>query len=214
VQIELLKFLNFILTYERKDTIQRQFNSIENCQLTGECPKARRWKLQISVGRFDSCHQCMKNVIILDLDGVLITTPPWRRDEIESDGYSKFNSSAIEKFNMLTDGLDFECELWLISDRRKGKTLEQLNLIFQNRKINKQLNGLVPVYGHMSRKEELEKFINENEFDNFLLIDDDSSLESLNDKCFWVKTKSLIGFGDEELNESKFKTLKWKQKNI
>lgn len=156
----------------------------------------------------------MKNVIILDLDGVLITTPSWRSDEMDKDNYSKFNSMAIDKFNKLTESLNFEYELWLISDRRKEKTIEQFNQIFKNRNINKSIDGLVPNYGHISRREEFEKFINENEFDNFLLIDDDSSLEGIENKEFWVKTKSLIGFGIEELNKSKLKILKWKQKNI
>lgn len=156
----------------------------------------------------------MKNVIILDLDGVLIITPPWRRDEIDNDGYSSFNSIAVDNFNVLTDSLNFEHELWLISDRRRGKTFEQFNEIFKNRNIKKTINGMVPIYGHISRKEELERFINENEFDNFVLIDDDSSLEGLENKNSWVKTKSLIGFGVEELDESKLKILKWKQKNI
>lgn len=154
----------------------------------------------------------MKNVIILDLDGVLVTTPPWRRDELDVDGYSKFNDNAIENFNMLTNNLNFE--LWLISDRRKGKTLEQFNEIFKNRNINCQLTGMVPVYGYLTRLEELNKFLVENEIENYILIDDDNSLEGLQDKSSWVKTKPLIGFGTEELNESKLKTLKWKQKNI
>lgn len=156
----------------------------------------------------------MKNVIILDLDGVLVITPPWRKDELDSDGYSKFNSVAIDYFNMLTDELSFECELWLISDRRRGKSLEQFNEIFKNRNIKKTINGMVPIYGHISRKEELERFLSENEIDNFILIDDDSSLDGLEDKSSWIKTKSLIGFGIEELKEAKFKTLTWKQKNI
>lgn len=154
----------------------------------------------------------MRNAIILDLDGVLITTPSWQRDEIENDGYSKFNSMAIENFNMLTDSLNFE--LWIISDRRRGKTLEQFNEIFKTRNIKKIIDSFVPIYGYISRKEEFEKFINENEFDNIILIDDDSSLDGLSDKSSWIKTKSLIGFGIEELNETKFKTLTWKQKNI
>lgn len=154
----------------------------------------------------------MKNVIILDLDGVLITTPSWRSDEFEIDGYSKFNSMAIDNFNMLTDGLNFDCELWLISDRRRGKNLEQFNEIFKNRNINKSINGLVPVYGYISRREELKNFFSENKIDNYVLIDDDNSLEGLKDKSSWIKTKSLIGFGIEELKEAKFKTLTWKQK--
>jgi hypothetical protein len=154
----------------------------------------------------------MKNVLILDLDGVLITTPSWRRDELDIDGYSKFNEEAIVNFNMLTDGLNFE--LWLISDRRRGKTLEQFNEIFKSRNIKKQIDGMIPIYGYITRYQELQNFISENKIENFMIIDDDNSLENLEDKKFWVKTKSLIGFGKEELNESKLKTLSWKQKNI
>jgi hypothetical protein len=33
-------------------------------------------------------------VILLDLDGVLITTPAWRAVETESDGFFKFNERA------------------------------------------------------------------------------------------------------------------------
>lgn len=154
----------------------------------------------------------MKNVLILDLDGVLITTPSWRRDELDIDGYSKFNEEAIANFNMLTDGLNFE--LWLISDRRRGKTLEQFNEIFKSRNIKKQIDGMIPIYGYITRYQELQNFISENKIENFVIIDDDNSLENLEDKNFWVKTKSLMGFGKEELNESKLKTLSWKQKNI
>lgn len=153
----------------------------------------------------------MKNVLILDLDGVLITTPPWRRDELDVDKYSKFNEEAIANFNMLTENLDFE--LWLISDRRRGKTLEQFNEIFKNRNIKKKIDGMVPIYGYITRYQELQNFIFENKIENFMIIDDDNSLDNLEDKKIWVKTKSLMGFGEEELNESKFKTLSWKQKN-
>lgn len=154
----------------------------------------------------------MKNVIILDLDGVLVITPPWRRDELDVDGYSKFNDNAIENFNALISDLNFD--LWLISDRRRGKTLEQFNEIFKNRKINCQITGMVPVYGYITRLEELEKFLAEYDVENYILIDDDSSLEGLVYKSSWVRTRPLIGFGIEELKESKLKTQTWKQKNI
>jgi len=37
-----------------------------------------------------------KTTLILDLDGVLITTPSWKADEMDADGYSKFNENCIK----------------------------------------------------------------------------------------------------------------------
>jgi phosphoglycolate phosphatase-like HAD superfamily hydrolase len=150
-----------------------------------------------------------KNVIILDLDGVLITTPHWKRDALHEDGYSFFNDKSAGFLNSFLSGVD--AELWLISDRRKGYTLEQFNVFFKNRKIEKQLDGVVPVYDkHLKRIEEFQKFIQEETISNYLLIDDDSSLDDLKEKDFWVKTSSLIGFNEEKLSEAKEKIKNWK----
>jgi len=46
--------------------------------------------------------------LILDLDGVLITTPIWKADEIDSDGYSKFNMNCVQNLNKLLIQSDFE----------------------------------------------------------------------------------------------------------
>lgn len=151
----------------------------------------------------------MKNVIILDLDGVLITTPSWKRDDIQEDGYSVFNSNAIEHLNKLLSVA--EAELWLISDRRKGFTLEQFNVFFKNRNIKQELSGMVPVYfEYILRIEEFKTFINDEAIKNYLLIDDDSSLDALDDKSFWVKPSSLIGFNEEKFNEAIQKIKHWK----
>ena len=152
----------------------------------------------------------MKNVILLDLDGVMIITPPWRKDYIDEDGYSRFKSDAITNLNKLLSIAD--ADLWLISARRRGYTLEQFNVFFKNRKIEKELNGMVSTYfEYIPRIEELKGFLEDEQFDNYLLIDDDSSLEGLDDKNFWVKTHPLIGFTEEKLNEAIEKIKHWKK---
>ena len=153
----------------------------------------------------------MKNVILLDLDGVLITTPPWKQDELHDDGYSNFNYLAVDNLNKLLSIAD--AELWLISDRRKGYIKEQFNAIFSNRNISKKLSGMVPVYpGEYTRIGELEKFLEEFTPTNFLSIDDEGSLEELEDdkKKFWVRTNPLVGFNEEKLNEAIEKIKNWK----
>ncbi len=147
----------------------------------------------------------MKGKIIIDLDGVLITTPSWKVDEIHRDGYSQFNEQAVNNLNELLEDIDLE--LWLISDRRKNKTLEEFNQIFLNREL-KALVGFVPI--GESRLQELQSFINPDE--NYILIDDDSSLHSWRElQPWWVKTQPLIGFNSEKLNEAKEIIKNWKQ---
>jgi HAD domain in Swiss Army Knife RNA repair proteins len=39
--------------------------------------------------------------ILLDIDGVLVTTPSWRTTEILSDGFMKFNEAAVTNLRRL-----------------------------------------------------------------------------------------------------------------
>jgi hypothetical protein len=139
--------------------------------------------------------------LILDLDGVLITTPSWKADEMDSDGYSKFNRNCVANLNELLSKFDFE--IWLSSSRRTNKTLSDFNQIFKHRKIQQSISGYLPAYSNCtSRKEEILKFIEEFKFNNFLIIDDDKSLNGL-DKS--VKQKLILtemhkGFNIEQLN--------------
>ncbi|CAN5282428.1 hypothetical protein BH09BAC1_BH09BAC1_15870 [soil metagenome] len=143
-------------------------------------------------------------IIILDLDGVLITTPPWKADEIHTDGYSVFNQRCVDCFNELLTGLD--AEVWVISTRRKGKTLHELQTIFQARGIHAPIAGLVPVYDDdMNRKDEALRFIRENNLQHYLIIDDNTLLNRLprEMKKRLVVTKYLLGFNEEKLAETR-----------
>lgn len=140
----------------------------------------------------------MKTIVILDLDGVLITTPSWRACTILADGFSQFNSEAVEHLNVFLSNIN--AELWLISDRRKGYSLDDFKGFFANRGIRCELTGLVPNYGNISRREELERFVEDNKLDNFIIIDDDNSLQNSAYKDRWYRTYPLIGLTNE-INE-------------
>jgi len=74
----------------------------------------------------------MKNVILIDIDGVFITTPAWKSDILHTDGYSDFNAQAVENFNELISKTN--AELWLTSSRSINKSLKELNEIFKKEK--------------------------------------------------------------------------------
>ena len=137
------------------------------------------------------------NILLLDLDGVLITTPGWKSDEIAIDGYSKFDAKSVDNLNVLLSSC--EMDVWLISSRRKGITIEKLNVIFANRGICQLIKEYVPIFEqNLNRKAEVEKFIGTVSFDNLLILDDDSSLRGLegNIRKNWVEVNTLKGFDE------------------
>lgn len=142
--------------------------------------------------------------IILDLDGVLITTPPWKADAIHADGYSDFNASCLVCFNTLLKEVD--AEIWLISTRRKTKALSEMQAIFSARGVAAPLIGMVPVYADdMNRKDEALRFIRENNLQHYLIIDDNTVLRQLprEMKNRWVETKYMLGFNEQALGEAR-----------
>lgn len=141
--------------------------------------------------------------LILDLDGVLITTPNWKPDIISEDGYSKFDENCVKNLNTLLSKINIE--IFLISTRRLKKSLKEFNLLFRNRGISQEIKSFIPDYPDCkSRFDELNRFLNENENMNYLIIDDDKSLNALEYK----KKERLIltdynqGFSTEKLNEA------------
>lgn len=141
--------------------------------------------------------------LILDLDGVLITNPSWKADQIHSDGYSEFNESCVENLNRLLTLAEFD--IWLSSTRRTMKTLTEFNLIFKNRGIEKQIAGFLPEYANCrNRKEEVLNFITELKLSDFLIIDDDKSLNELESgiKEKLILTELMKGFNSEKLKEA------------
>ncbi len=141
--------------------------------------------------------------LILDLDGVLIINPSWKADRIHRDGYSEFNESCVENLNQLFTFAEFD--VWLSSTRRTAKTLTEFNLIFKNRGINNKIAGFLPNYTDCrNRKEEIVKFISEFELSDFLIIDDDKSLNGLENeiKSKLISTELTKGFNSEKLKEA------------
>ena len=135
------------------------------------------------------------NLLILDLDGVLVTSPPWRSDELDLDGYSKFNTNAVENLKLLAQRFSFD--IWLIPSRRSGKTVVEFNRIFSNRGVRQPIKDFVPLMNDIvSRRIEIERFLDGMKFDNLLILEDDKSLRHFDFKFkdYWVEMSPLIGF--------------------
>ncbi|MEO0505721.1 MAG: HAD domain-containing protein [Bacteroidota bacterium] len=141
--------------------------------------------------------------LILDIDGVLITNPPWKADQILSDRYSEFNETCVGNLNELLNVAEFD--IWLSSTRRMKKNLVEFNEIFGNRGIKQKLKGFLPEYADCkNRKEEVLKFITEFGPTDFLIIDDDKSLNGLTEslKRKLILTELTKGFDSQKLQEA------------
>lgn len=137
------------------------------------------------------------------MDGVLITTGAWKPDVIDVDGYSQFDPIAVQNLNTLLE--QHEVDIWLSSSRRIYTSLEEMNKIFAHRGIVQVITGFLPYLPTLeNRREEVVSFIKENKFQQYLIIDDDKTLNALPQsmKKKLILTKFLIGFKGEQLKEA------------
>ena len=144
-----------------------------------------------------------KTILILDLDGVLITTPTWKADTLHEDGYSDFNPDCVANLNSLLARADFD--IWLSSSRRRSRDAAQWSAIFERRGITRPVAGLLPDYPDCAtRAEEIDRFMMQHSGASFLVIDDDKSLTGapMTDTFGVVLTTLMSGFDAPRLEEA------------
>jgi hypothetical protein len=137
-------------------------------------------------------------VILLDLDGVLITTPAWRAVETEPDGFFKFNARATANLAALLAATN--AAVVLTTSHRLNYSLAQWAAFFHARglvptaitKVNNR-NTLPPAG---SRAAEIAVWVAQPGAPaNYVVVDDDLSLHdlpaSIKNRC--VITKPLLG---------------------
>ncbi len=135
----------------------------------------------------------MDNIILLDLDGVLITTKPWESDHLLEDGFAEFNKKSVDKLNEIL--VETGYDIVLTSTRRYSVDIDTMNEFFKTRGIKGQIIDYLPLYDlglRYSRFDEVMRFIQKYRPENYLAIDDDKSLNKLGgDKL--ILTDPMIG---------------------
>jgi len=105
--------------------------------------------------------------------------------------------------NKLLEKANFD--IILSSARRKNVSIKKFNEFFKNRRIIQKIVAYTPLSANNStRKEEIEKYIIKNNIENFLILDDDKTLNSLpvHFKKYLVLTNPMVGFNGLKLNEA------------
>ena len=138
-------------------------------------------------------------LIYLDIDGVMVRANAWKRPEILKDGFPDFSPTAIDALNKVisTTGAD----IVLTTSHKSTYSITEWGEIFKNRNINfNQISKLPENKNFLNRKEELlHHFKKQSLNENFVIIDDDKSLNglplSLKDRL--IQTSSGIGLTND-----------------
>jgi 16S rRNA C1402 (ribose-2'-O) methylase RsmI len=143
-------------------------------------------------------------LIYLDIDGVMLPANSWRKPEILEDGFVGFSKKATDALNRIIS--DSDSNIVLTTSHKWIYTIKQWKEIFKRRNVNvKNISRLPENKNYLNRKDELLKWFNSDAIeDNFIIIDDDKSLNALPEvlKNRLVQTNSSVGLTDYLADEA------------
>ena len=139
-------------------------------------------------------------LVFLDIDGVMAPAKSWQRPDILEDGFVDFSSKAVTVLqDILTQNPN--STIILTTSHKSRFSLSQWKIIFERRGLNvNKLESLNDNTNFQSRKVEILNWFDSNDIhEDFIIIDDDKSLNDLPTfyKDRLILTSSLVG-----LNES------------
>lgn len=140
-------------------------------------------------------------LILLDIDGVMVQAASWKRVEILNDGFSSFNARAISGLQRIIS--ETGASILLTTSHKYKYNLDQWKDIFAARGINANINRLEDNLTFLNRKEEILRWYSNNNVEDFVIIDDDKSLNGLpfNLKEKLVQTTPMIGLTEENVEQ-------------
>lgn len=143
-------------------------------------------------------------LVFLDIDGVMVPANSWRQLELLEDGFPAFSKRAVNALNKILSASS--AELVLITSHKAKYSIKEWENIFSRREVNINTVTTLPNnMDHLSRKDEFLYWFNaENIKGNFIIIDDDKSLNALPDtlKRKLIQTSSSVGLTDYLADEA------------
>lgn len=137
-------------------------------------------------------------ILFLDIDGVMIPANSWRKLELLEDGFPEFSAKATKSFNKIMSKSN--ADIILTTSHKSNYSLKKWKAIFKRRGIQlNKINKLPENSKHLNRKDELLNWFQTNSItDNFIIIDDDKSLNGLPDnlKDKLIQTSASVGLTD------------------
>jgi hypothetical protein len=142
-------------------------------------------------------HRRYKMLIFLDIDGVMVPTYSWRVPENLEDGFYMFSEKATKALNLL---INEKTSIILSTSHRFRFTEAEWLKIFKRRGIEIQNVKYLP-QTFEKRKDQILNWLEENDVEDFIIIDDDRMLNSLPDnlKERLILTSPMIGLLEEHI---------------
>lgn len=126
------------------------------------------------------------SIVILDLDGVMITEPPWKKVETEQDGFSKFNKNSCVNLQRIIS--ETKASILLSTSHSNKFNLAKWVDMFKARGIQIDSIGLLEQVSN-NRATNIIEWVKSNPEANYLVLDDD---KRLNDLPVEIKSRCVI----------------------
>lgn len=134
----------------------------------------------------------------------MVQAKSWSSPPLMDDGFPIFSNKAISALNEIISKSN--SDILLTTSHKYRFSLEEWNEIFIKRGIHvNSIERLPRNTNHLTRSEEIQKwFTVNNQIKDFVIIDDDKSLNNLpiNLKNRLVLTKPLIGLNESHVSEA------------
>ena len=136
-------------------------------------------------------------ILLLDIDGVLETSPSWKQPEFLEDKFYKFNENSRKNFIEVINKIN--PEIILTTTHRINYNLMEWNQIFELRGIHigkiSKINHAKKAIDIKKRNVEIEEWFLNNRTAEFLILDDDKILNELTDnlKNRWIQIDPMLG---------------------
>jgi len=147
-------------------------------------------------------------LILLDIDGVMVPATTWKRPEFENDGFPKFSRKATISLQKIIS--ETGAEIVLTTSHKSNYQVGQWRNMFSIRGVvNTKISKLNKNTNHLTRKEEVMRWVLKNKEKEFIIIDDDKTLNNLPPriKSRLIQTSATVGL-NQELADSAIRILK------
>jgi len=136
--------------------------------------------------------------ILLDIDGVMVPAQSWKPSEILADGFAKFGCRATSNLQRIIS--ETGASIVLTTSHKANFSLAEWESIFSSRGVTAKIEKLDYNSYNLSRKDEILNWLSsQSHHDDFVIIDDDKSLNDLpiQIKDRLILTSAMVGLNEE-----------------
>ncbi len=143
-------------------------------------------------------------LILLDIDGVMVRAKSWESPQALEDGFYDFDQRAVDALNAIIAGSN--AKIILTTSHKYSFSIDQWINIFKNRGVNvSTIYRIDKNDDHKNRREEIANwFFTSSDVQDFVILDDDKSLNGLSPilKDRLILTSAMVGLTKNHVNDA------------